>query len=57
MSDETKVVKVRSGTSSLGGSLWAMGWLFTIGYLHLPVAKAIFAIVLWPYYIGVALHH
>ena len=57
MADETRVIKVGTRSGSLGGSLWAMGWLFTIGYLHLPVAKAIFAIVLWPYYIGVVLHH
>jgi hypothetical protein len=57
MADETKVVKVRTEAASLGGSLWVMGWLFTIGYLHLPVAKAIFAVVLWSYYIGAALHH
>jgi hypothetical protein len=57
MADETKVIRVGRGSGSLGGSLWAMGWLFTIGYLHLPVVKAIFAIVLWPYYIGVTLPH
>ena len=57
MGDEKTVVKVRSDAGSLGGSLWAMGWLFTIGYLHLPVLKAVFAILLWPYYIGVTLHH
>jgi hypothetical protein len=56
MADETKV-KVKVDTAGVGGSFWAMGWLFTIGYLHLPVAKAIFAIILWPYYIGVMLHH
>jgi hypothetical protein len=57
MADETRVIKVGTRSGSLGGSLWAMGWLFTIGYLHLQVAKALFAIVVWPYYIGVTLHH
>jgi hypothetical protein len=33
---------------------WFAGWLFTIGFLGLPVGKAILALVLWPYYIGVA---
>lgn len=32
--------------------LWAVGWLFTIGYLKLPLKKGIFAIILWPYYMG-----
>jgi hypothetical protein len=31
-----------------------MGWLFTIGFLHLPFMKGALAILLWPYYIGVA---
>ena len=57
MADEKTVVKVRTEMGSMGGSLWAMGWLFTIGYLHLPIVKAVFAILLWPYYIGVTLHH
>lgn len=34
---------------------WFAGWLFAIGFLHLPFWQAIFGIVLWPYYIGVAL--
>jgi len=54
---EEKVIKVRTEPAGLGGVLWVMGWLFSIGYLHLPVAKAIFAIILWPYYIGASLHH
>jgi len=53
MADESKVIKVRGDAGSLGGLAWVAGWLFTIGYLHLPVAKAIFALVIWPYYLGV----
>ena len=37
------------------GSLWLMGWLFTIGFLHLPFLKALLAILVWPYFIGSAL--
>jgi hypothetical protein len=55
MADESKVIKVRGDAGSLGGLAWVAGWLFTIGYLHLPVAKAIFALVIWPYYLGTAL--
>ena len=39
--------------SALSGSLWFGGWLFTIGFLKLAVTKAIFALLLWPYYLGV----
>lgn len=38
---------------SVAGGLWIAGWLFTIGFLHLSVGKAILALALWPYYIGV----
>jgi hypothetical protein len=31
------------------------GWLFTIGYLHLPFWSGAIAVVLWPYYLGVKL--
>jgi hypothetical protein len=34
---------------------WCAGWLFTIGFLNLTLGKAIFAIVLWPYFIGQAM--
>lgn len=56
MAEDTKVIKVRTDGAGVGGSLWAMGWLFTIGYLHLPFLKGVLAIVLWPYYIGLTLH-
>lgn len=42
---------VVAGHDSLGG-LWAIGWLFTIGYLHLSFWKGVLALVIWPYYIG-----
>jgi hypothetical protein len=40
---------------SIMGGVWLAGWLFTIGYLHLAFWSGILAIVIWPYYIGVAL--
>jgi hypothetical protein len=33
---------------------WFAGWLFTIGFLHLQLWQGILAVVLWPYYIGLA---
>ncbi|MBI2188464.1 MAG: hypothetical protein HYU37_15290 [Acidobacteria bacterium] len=38
-----------------GGLLWAAGWLFTVGYLQLTFWKGVFALFIWPYYIGEAL--
>ena len=41
--------------SALGGVLWCMGWLFTIGYAQLHLWEAVFALVIWPYYLGTTL--
>jgi hypothetical protein len=37
--------------SSLG-MLWFAGWLFTIGYLHFGFWRSVWALVVWPYYVG-----
>ena len=42
--------------ASLAGSMWFIGWLFTIGYVGLVWWKIILGIVVWPYYLGVFLH-
>ncbi len=40
------------------GSVWLIGWLFSIGYLHMPFFwKGVLAILIWPYYLGAALAH
>ena len=51
----TTVDKCRVQPSSSLGLLWVAGWLFTIGFLHLTFWKGVLAVVLWPYYLGVAL--
>jgi len=38
------------------GSLWLVGWLFTIGYLHLSFWQGVLAIVIWPYKLGRKFH-
>jgi len=40
---------------STAGSLWFIGWLFTIGFLKLGFWKAVLGILLWPWFLGVAL--
>ncbi len=42
------------GGSSLGGVIWAIGWLFTIGYAQLVWWQIILGIVVWPYYLSLA---
>jgi len=47
-----KLPKIRIEQNSLMGCLWFGAWLFTIGFLHLSFWKGVFAIVVWPYFIG-----
>jgi len=37
--------------SFLGG-LWFAAWIFTIGFLQLTFWKAVVAIIVWPYFLG-----
>ena len=47
--------KHRNGAAPAGaGILWFIGWLFTIGYANLVWWKIILGIVVWPYFLGVA---
>lgn len=38
----------------LVGPIWFVGCLFTIGFAHLGFWQGVLAVVLWPYYLGVA---
>jgi hypothetical protein len=44
--------KIKIENHTFAGSLWFIGWLFTIGFLHLAFWKGVLAVVVWPYYIG-----
>ena len=47
--------KIRIEQHGFTAFSWFAGWLFTIGFLHLDFFwQGVLAIVLWPYYIGVA---
>jgi len=48
--------KRRGGTGgALAGTIWFIGWLFTIGFVQLVWWKILVGIVIWPYFLGVAL--
>ncbi|HEY9167507.1 MAG TPA: hypothetical protein VIS48_15245 [Candidatus Kryptonia bacterium] len=47
--------RIKIENSGFSGMIWVIGWLFTIGFLKLTFWKAVLAIILWPYYIGVTL--
>jgi hypothetical protein len=40
-------------SSPLAGMVWFGGWLFTIGLAQLSFWKAVLALVIWPYFLGV----
>ena len=47
-------VERRSGNAgaTLGGIVWFIGWLFTIGYANLIWWKILLGLVIWPYFLG-----
>jgi uncharacterized membrane protein len=47
--------KIKITQHSSMGILWVIGWLFTLGLLHLTFWKGVLALILWPYYLGIAL--
>ena len=57
MAVDINVVRGKMDVAGLVGPLWCMGWLFTIGFTSLSFWKAVWAILVWPYYLGSALSH
>jgi hypothetical protein len=53
--EKPQTQRIRIEQHSAIGMLWFGAWLFTIGFLHLTFWKALLALLVWPYYIGVAL--
>lgn len=41
-------------SGAMGGVIWFMGWLFTIGFAQLIWWKIILGIVVWPYFLALA---
>ena len=54
MSDDQRKWK-HHAASSLAGTIWFIGWLFTIGFTNLIWWQIIVGIVIWPYFLGAAL--
>ena len=54
MSEEKRrsYIRVDSGT---GGIIWFAGWLFTIAFAKLIWWQAMLGLIVWPYYLGLAL--
>jgi hypothetical protein len=47
-------MKIKVENHTLSGGAWFAAWLFTIGFLKLTFWQAVFAIIIWAYYLGVA---
>lgn len=41
-----------AGNAISGGTVWFLGWLFTIGYADLGFWKGLIGLVVWPYFLG-----
>ena len=52
MRDDKQVIQGKMQIAGVMGPVWFMGWLFTIGFAHLPFTRALWALLLWPYYLG-----
>jgi hypothetical protein len=50
---EKEIRKIRIEQHPFLGFGWFAAWLFTLGFLHLGFWQAVFALLLWPYYLGV----
>jgi len=46
--------KIRIEQHTFSGAFWLASWMFTIGFLQLTFWRALLAIIIWPYYIGVS---
>ncbi|MDD2766445.1 MAG: hypothetical protein PHH40_01605 [Candidatus Moranbacteria bacterium] len=48
--------KIKIENHAFSGGMWIAAWIFTIGFLHLTFLQGVFAVIIWPYYLGVAFH-
>jgi hypothetical protein len=46
--------RTRSSPGGTGGTLWVAGWMFTIGFAKLIWWKAALALIVWPYFLALA---
>jgi hypothetical protein len=50
---ESRTIKIRP-VHGIGAG-WFGGWMFTIGFAKLVWWKALFGLVIWPFYLGTVL--
>ena len=54
MSSEMKPKTVHVQSGSLAGVFWSAGWMFTIAFAKLIWWKALLSIIIWPWFLALA---
>ena len=54
MTTESKSRVIQVETGGLIGTIWFIGWLFTLAFAKLIWWQALLGIVIWPYFLGLA---
>lgn len=49
--------KIKIENHTLSGGVWIAAWLFTIGFLKLTFWQGVYALIIWPYYLGASLSY
>jgi hypothetical protein len=55
MGNDRTFVQGKMEIAGLVGPLWFLGWLFTLGFCRLNMPELLYAVVIWPYYLGAKL--
>ncbi len=51
---ERRSQRPRIVSAGWAGPIWFMGWLFTVGYANLVWWQIILGLIVWPYFLGLA---
>lgn len=54
MAEEKKKWRKGGMSGATGGTIWFIGWLFTISFAQLVWWKILLGIIIWPYFLGLA---
>lgn len=54
MTAETKPANIQINNGGIFGGFWFAGWLFTIAFTNLIWWQGLLALIVWPYYLGLA---
>lgn len=52
LEEKSRPIQCNAGTVT--GPVWFIGWLFTVAFANLVWWKALLALIIWPYYLGLA---